>query len=168
MDKVIATACIRRHYRSFLLLLHDCSNSVTSRARKRLISQEISQIEFIAYKYWRTPVFLYFQINLRLILVSGKTKEFLFSPSDSAGDIAHHVFENWPEGTYYWILSPKRKTNLHSFAKQRITFSHPPARETSSPPPRRIRERKGIERNSRKLDLEYLPNKWLSYSVLAR
>ncbi|XP_043516743.1 ubiquitin-like protein 3, partial [Frieseomelitta varia] len=44
-----------------------------------------------------TPVFLYFQINLRLILVSGKTKEFLFSPSDSAGDIAHHVFENWPE-----------------------------------------------------------------------
>ncbi|KAI4487152.1 hypothetical protein M0804_005301 [Polistes exclamans] len=37
------------------------------------------------------------QINLRLILVSGKTKEFLFSPSDSAGDIAHHVFENWPE-----------------------------------------------------------------------
>ncbi|KYN05991.1 Ubiquitin-like protein 3, partial [Cyphomyrmex costatus] len=36
-------------------------------------------------------------INLRLILVSGKTKEFLFSPSDSAGDIAHHVFENWPE-----------------------------------------------------------------------
>ncbi|XP_076664531.1 ubiquitin like 3 isoform X2 [Andrena cerasifolii] len=37
-------------------------------------------------------------INLRLILVSGKTKEFLFSPSDSAGDIAHHVFENWPEG----------------------------------------------------------------------
>ncbi|EFN67769.1 Ubiquitin-like protein 3, partial [Camponotus floridanus] len=37
------------------------------------------------------------QINLRLILVSGKTKEFLFSPSDSAGDIAHHVFENWPD-----------------------------------------------------------------------
>nr|CAI5853609.1 unnamed protein product [Callosobruchus analis] len=41
-------------------------------------------------------VFL-FQINLRLILVSGKTKEFLFSPSDSAGDIAQHVFDNWPD-----------------------------------------------------------------------
>lgn len=41
------------------------------------------------------------QINLRLILVSGKTKEFLFSPSDSAGDIAHHVFENWPEGKLF-------------------------------------------------------------------
>lgn len=41
-----------------------------------------------------------FQINLRLILVSGKTKEFLFSPSDSAGDIAQIVFESWPEGEY--------------------------------------------------------------------
>ncbi|XP_058444051.1 ubiquitin-like protein 3 [Malaya genurostris] len=36
-------------------------------------------------------------INLRLILVSGKTKEFLFSPSDSAGDIALTVFDNWPD-----------------------------------------------------------------------
>ncbi|EDV99862.1 uncharacterized protein LOC6564907 [Drosophila grimshawi] len=36
------------------------------------------------------------KINLRLILVSGKTKEFIFSPSDSAGDIAQTVFENWP------------------------------------------------------------------------
>ncbi|GLD46510.1 ubiquitin-like protein 3 [Lates japonicus] len=37
-----------------------------------------------------------FQINLRLILVSGKTKEFLFSPNDSAADIAKHVYDNWP------------------------------------------------------------------------
>ncbi|XP_064087233.1 ubiquitin-like protein 3 isoform X1 [Macrobrachium nipponense] len=36
-------------------------------------------------------------INLRLILVSGKTKEFLFSPSESAGDIAQFVFDNWPQ-----------------------------------------------------------------------
>ncbi|KAG7269638.1 hypothetical protein CRUP_016429 [Coryphaenoides rupestris] len=35
-------------------------------------------------------------INLRLILVSGKTKEFLFSPNDSAADIAKHVYGNWP------------------------------------------------------------------------
>lgn len=41
---------------------------------------------------------LFLQINLRLILVSGKTKEFIFSPVDSAGDIAVHVYENWPEG----------------------------------------------------------------------
>lgn len=39
-----------------------------------------------------------FQINLRLILVSGKTKEFLFDGNDSALDIAHTVFNNWPEG----------------------------------------------------------------------
>ncbi|MEQ2264955.1 hypothetical protein XENORESO_000247, partial [Xenotaenia resolanae] len=35
-------------------------------------------------------------INLRLILVSGKTKEFLFSPNDSAADIAKHVYDDWP------------------------------------------------------------------------
>ena len=28
--------------------------------------------------------------------MSGKTKEYLFSPSESAGDIANFVFENWP------------------------------------------------------------------------
>lgn len=37
------------------------------------------------------------KINLRLILVSGKTKEFLFSPSESAGGIAQFVFDNWPQ-----------------------------------------------------------------------
>ena len=39
------------------------------------------------------------QINLKLILVSGKTREFLFSPNESAADITQHVFEHWPEGT---------------------------------------------------------------------
>lgn len=37
------------------------------------------------------------KVNLRLILVTGKTKEYLFSSSDSAADIAQHVFDNWPE-----------------------------------------------------------------------
>ncbi|XP_076467712.1 ubiquitin-like protein 3 [Babylonia areolata] len=37
------------------------------------------------------------KINLRLILVSGKTHEFLFSPSDSAAEITDHVFSHWPE-----------------------------------------------------------------------
>uniref|UniRef100_A0A9J8BLW3 Ubiquitin-like protein n=2 Tax=Cyprinus carpio TaxID=7962 RepID=A0A9J8BLW3_CYPCA len=37
-------------------------------------------------------------VNLRLILVSGKTQDFTFSPNDSATDIARHVFENWPAG----------------------------------------------------------------------
>lgn len=30
--------------------------------------------------------------------MSGKTKEFLFSPNDSASDIAKHVYDNWPMG----------------------------------------------------------------------
>ncbi len=38
------------------------------------------------------------KVNLRLILVSGKTKDYLFKPTDSAGDIAQYVFDNWPEG----------------------------------------------------------------------
>merc|ERR1712111_231568 len=29
--------------------------------------------------------------------VSGKTKDFLFRPSDSAGDIAQYVFDHWPQ-----------------------------------------------------------------------
>ncbi|XP_019726942.1 ubiquitin-like protein 3b [Dunckerocampus dactyliophorus] len=37
-------------------------------------------------------------VHLRLILVSGKTQDFTFSPNDSATDIAKHVFENWPTG----------------------------------------------------------------------
>ena len=41
------------------------------------------------------------KINLRLILPaygeSGKAKEFLFSPNDSAKDIAQYVFDHWPE-----------------------------------------------------------------------
>lgn len=43
------------------------------------------------------------QVNLRLILVSGKTQDFIFSPNDSATDIARHVFENWPAGMFYWL-----------------------------------------------------------------
>ncbi|XP_013791457.1 ubiquitin-like protein 3 isoform X2 [Limulus polyphemus] len=37
------------------------------------------------------------KINLRLILVTGKTKEFIFTPSDSAADIAQHIFDDWPQ-----------------------------------------------------------------------
>ena len=43
---------------------------------------------------------LYFQINLRLILVSGKSKEFIFKPSDSASDIAQYVYDHWPDGKF--------------------------------------------------------------------
>uniref|UniRef100_A0A915BXW0 AAA+ ATPase domain-containing protein n=1 Tax=Parascaris univalens TaxID=6257 RepID=A0A915BXW0_PARUN len=36
-------------------------------------------------------------INLRLILVSGKTKEFLFASNVSAQEITQFVFDNWPQ-----------------------------------------------------------------------
>jgi len=37
------------------------------------------------------------KINLRLILVSGKTKDFLFDPNYSASEIAQYVFDHWPQ-----------------------------------------------------------------------
>ncbi|XP_037083687.1 ubiquitin-like protein 3 [Pollicipes pollicipes] len=37
------------------------------------------------------------KINLRLIMVSGKSREFLFGTYHSAGDIAQFVFDTWPE-----------------------------------------------------------------------
>lgn len=52
------------------------------------------------------------QINLRLILVSGKTKEFIFSPNDSAGDIAQAIFDNWPEGNFYKYLINIKLNNI--------------------------------------------------------
>ena len=42
------------------------------------------------------------KVNLRLILVSGKTKDYLFKPTDSAGEIAQYVFDNWPIGERIW------------------------------------------------------------------
>jgi hypothetical protein len=38
------------------------------------------------------------KINLKLILVSGKTAEFQFRPTTTASDVAKYVFKNWPEG----------------------------------------------------------------------
>lgn len=36
-------------------------------------------------------------VNLKLILVSGRTHEFRFVPSTSATDVCQHVFDNWPD-----------------------------------------------------------------------
>ncbi len=41
---------------------------------------------------------IFLQINLKLIVVSGKTAEFQFGPATTASDVAKYVFENWPEG----------------------------------------------------------------------
>ncbi|KAI6217823.1 Ubiquitin-like protein 3 [Aphelenchoides fujianensis] len=37
------------------------------------------------------------EVNLKLILVSGRTHEFQFSPSSSATEVCQYVFDNWPE-----------------------------------------------------------------------
>ncbi|XP_003366363.1 conserved hypothetical protein [Trichinella spiralis] len=37
------------------------------------------------------------KINLRLILVCGKTCDFLFDSSFSASDVAQYVFDHWPD-----------------------------------------------------------------------
>lgn len=52
------------------------------------------------------------KINLRLILVSGKSKEFLFAPSDSAADIAQYVYENWPEEWSEEHIAPNSTVNI--------------------------------------------------------
>uniref|UniRef100_A0A8C4UBJ6 Ubiquitin-like protein 3 n=1 Tax=Falco tinnunculus TaxID=100819 RepID=A0A8C4UBJ6_FALTI len=62
----------------------------------RFISKRIVLQSHILQPWLVSPQWSYDMINLRLILVSGKTKEFLFSPNDSAADIAKHVYDNWP------------------------------------------------------------------------
>ncbi|XP_041358690.1 ubiquitin-like protein 3 [Gigantopelta aegis] len=49
------------------------------------------------------------KINLRLILVSGKTEEYLFSPCDSAADITEYVYNHWPED---WSEDQLPSTNI--------------------------------------------------------
>lgn len=49
------------------------------------------------------------KINLRLILVSGKTREFLFSPNASAAEITQHVYDNWPED---WVDEQLPASNI--------------------------------------------------------
>ncbi|XP_046371983.1 ubiquitin-like protein 3 [Haliotis rubra] len=49
------------------------------------------------------------KINLRLILVSGKTEEYLFSPSDSAAEITERVYSNWPQD---WSEEQLPPTNI--------------------------------------------------------
>lgn len=72
------------------------STSKTSSGNK-VPSDKVSQLRAITYLH--SCIVLLFQLNLRMIIVSGKTHEFLFSLADSAADITQHVYENWPEGT---------------------------------------------------------------------
>lgn len=36
------------------------------------------------------------EVNLKLILVSGRTHEFMFASSISASEVCQYVFDNWP------------------------------------------------------------------------
>ncbi|RUS76749.1 hypothetical protein EGW08_015480 [Elysia chlorotica] len=49
------------------------------------------------------------RINLKLILFDGKTHEFLFCPSDTAADIAEHVYTHWPDD---WTKEHCPATNI--------------------------------------------------------
>ncbi|KAH3835346.1 hypothetical protein DPMN_108697 [Dreissena polymorpha] len=49
------------------------------------------------------------KVNLRLILVSGRTKEFLFSHASSAADITEHVYTTWPAD---WSDEKLPETNI--------------------------------------------------------
>lgn len=49
------------------------------------------------------------EINLKLILVSGKTKEFHFVPSDSVAYITQYVYDNWPAD---WADEQRPTTNI--------------------------------------------------------
>ena len=58
---------------------------------KRAVS---TQWVFLNYPYILCVV----QVNLKVILVSGRTQEFLFSHTDTAALITQHIFDNWPLG----------------------------------------------------------------------
>ena len=49
--------------------------------------------------------FLLMQINLKLILVSSKTAEFLFNETDTVAAITQHVYDNWPSGIFFRDMS---------------------------------------------------------------
>ncbi|GBP64021.1 Ubiquitin-like protein 3 [Eumeta japonica] len=81
-----------------------------ARRRRDVCVRPVASLFFIIIKIPPSASGRAQDINLRLILVSGKTKEFVFSPVDSAGDIALHVYENWPEGDDRPSLCFIRKT----------------------------------------------------------
>lgn len=55
------------------------------------------------------------QVNLRLLLVSGKSYDFLFEPGTSATEIAEYVFANWPSGNHhlFWLIDLSYSTCIY-------------------------------------------------------
>ncbi|XP_023167516.2 uncharacterized protein LOC111597182 isoform X2 [Drosophila hydei] len=77
---------------------HMCSSSSTVPQDESISSSCISTKRILTplFTHKTTRTIPSDKINLRLILVSGKTKEFVFNATDSAGDISKTVFDNWP------------------------------------------------------------------------
>eukprot|EP00794_Sanderia_malayensis_P007562 gene7562-8400_t len=56
------------------------------------------------------------KVNLRLIMVSGKTADFIFPNTTSAGEVAEYVYNNWPEA---WA---DEKENITNFQVLRLIY----------------------------------------------
>lgn len=50
----------------------------------------------VVHKNWKDLGMSKEEVNLKLILVSGRTHEFSFQPNISASEVCQFVFENWP------------------------------------------------------------------------
>lgn len=99
-------------------------------------------------------------------MVSGKTKEFLFSPSDSAGDIAQTVFEQWPEGNcqlwnsfitgfciHFWSATNYRQQFVLAIAKMLIDAWRFRNCKETQPPTKTIESNRSIQCSSFSLSL---------------
>lgn len=68
------------------------------------------------------------KVNLRLIMVSGKTADFVFKNTTTAGEVAEYVYNNWPEA---WAEEKDSISNHHvlrliyqgRFLHENVTFS---------------------------------------------
>lgn len=68
------------------------------------------------------------KVNLRLIMVSGKTADFVFQNTTSAGEVAEYVYNNWPEA---WAEEKENITNYQvlrliyqgRFLHENVTFT---------------------------------------------
>ncbi|PAA90298.1 hypothetical protein BOX15_Mlig031921g1, partial [Macrostomum lignano] len=98
------------------------------------------------------------RVNLRLLLVTGETHNFLFNPDDCAEEITEFVYNNWPED---WSEVPRPASNILRLIYQgrflhrsvtlaalrlpvgKTTVMHLVARDTAPEPHREGENRRG-------------------------
>jgi hypothetical protein len=44
------------------------------------------------------------KVNLRLLLVSGETKDVLVSPSDTIAHVLQDIYSNWPKSIFFYFI----------------------------------------------------------------